>query len=147
MFKSDFLAILKQKLGGNLPKLTPQGIALPKTPPLITPSAPSTWMWAIGSIGSTYNYGDFTATNAFFWSSLNLSSYAGTDLGSTPYYIEVLDVAGKKATGYIGAVGAGETLGSETLTGWTCFAPPFHFETFITSGKDITSAMETALGQ
>lgn len=67
------------------------------------------------STGSTYNYGDFTTTNAFFWSSLDLSPYAGTDLGSTPYWIEVLDGAGKKATGYIGAVGAGETLGDELL--------------------------------
>lgn len=67
------------------------------------------------SVGSTFNRGDFTATNAFFWSSLNLSLYAGTDLGYTPFKIEVLDAAGKKATGYIGAVGAGETLGSELI--------------------------------
>lgn len=37
------------------------------------------------------------------------------DTGYTPCYIEVLDGAGKKATGYIGAVGAGETLGSELI--------------------------------
>ncbi len=65
------------------------------------------------SLGSTFNRGDFTALNAFFWSSLDLSPYKGTDLGSTPYFIELIDGAGKKATGYIGAVGAGETLGSE----------------------------------
>lgn len=58
------------------------------------------------STGSTYNYGDYTATNAFFWSSLDLSPYAGTDLGSTPYYIELLDTAGKKATGYLAGPGA-----------------------------------------
>ncbi len=68
------------------------------------------------SDGSTFNRGDFTTTNAFFWSSIDLSPYAGTDLGSTPYYIEVLDTNGKKATGYLGAVGAGETLGSETVS-------------------------------
>ncbi len=67
-------------------------------------------------IGSTFNRGDFTPTNAFLWSSLDLSLYAGTDLGSTPYYIEVLDGAGKKATGYLGAVGAGETLNVELLS-------------------------------
>jgi hypothetical protein len=67
-------------------------------------------------VGSTFNRGDFTATNAFLWSSLDLSPYAGTDLGSTPYYIELLDGAGKKATGYLAAVGVGETLGSELVT-------------------------------
>jgi hypothetical protein len=61
------------------------------------------------SLGSTFNRGDFTALNAFFWASLDLSPYHGTDLGSTPYRIEVIDGAGKKAIGYIGAVGAGLT--------------------------------------
>lgn len=68
------------------------------------------------STGSTFNRGDFTTTNAFFWSSLDLSALAGTDLGSTPFYIEVLDGAGKKATGHLAAVGAGETLGDELLS-------------------------------
>lgn len=68
------------------------------------------------STGSTFNRGDFTATGAFFWSSLNLSTYHGTDTGYTPFYIEVLDGVGKKATGYIGAVGAGEILGNELVT-------------------------------
>lgn len=67
------------------------------------------------STGSTYNYGDFTATNAFFWSSLDLSPYAGPVLGSTPYSIEVVDAGGKKATGYLAGVGAGKTLGSELV--------------------------------
>jgi hypothetical protein len=71
----------------------------------------------IDGAGSTFNWGDFTATNAFFWSSLDLSPYAGTDVGSTPYWIELIDSAGKKATGYIGAVGGGETLsGVELIT-------------------------------
>ena len=69
----------------------------------------------VDSTGSTFNRGDFTATNAFLWSSLDISPYAGTDLGSTPYYIELLDAAGKKATGYLAGPGAGETLGSEEL--------------------------------
>jgi len=68
-------------------------------------------------IGSTFNRGDFTSTNAFFWSSLDLSPYAGTDLGSTPYWIRVVDGAGKLATGYLAGVGAGETLsGTELVT-------------------------------
>lgn len=83
------------------------------------------------SQGSTYNRGDFTATNAFFWSSLDLSPYAGTDLGYTPFRIVALDGAGKKAIGYIGAAGAGETLsatekfvdgGFADDTKWVCGA-------------------------
>jgi len=69
----------------------------------------------IDSTGATFNRGDFTSGNAFFWSSIDLGWYAGAYPGSTPFYIELLDAAGKKATGYIGAVGAGETL-SELLT-------------------------------
>ena len=65
--------------------------------------------------GSTYNRGDFTATNAFFWSSLNLSAFSGYDSGNTPHYISVVDGAGKIATGFIGAVGAGETLSGAEL--------------------------------
>ncbi|MCJ7747952.1 MAG: hypothetical protein MUP27_09415 [Desulfobacterales bacterium] len=93
------------------------------------------WVEVFNSLGSTFNRGDFTATNAFFWSSLDLSAFAGTDLGSTPFYIEVLDGAGKKATGYIGAVGAGETLGDEILTN-----PSFDVDTSGWSTQDCTSA-------
>jgi len=82
---------------------------------VITGAVPYPGNPQITSVGSTYNYGDFTAANAFFWSSIDLSPYAGTDLGSTPYWIELVDSVGKKATGYIGAVGAGETLGSEIV--------------------------------
>jgi hypothetical protein len=70
--------------------------------------------------GSTYNRGDFTSTNAFFWSDIDLSAFAGTDTGNTPYYIVLTDGAGKQASGYIGAVGGGETLGGE-LSGDTGF--------------------------
>jgi len=66
-------------------------------------------------LGSTYNYGDFTEDNAFFWSSVDLSSLAGTDLGYTPNRIRVIDGAGKVATGYLAGVGA-NTLGSELIT-------------------------------
>ncbi len=123
------------------PSLSPS--ASPSLSPSISPSASPSQVPTLAedSTGSTYNRGDFTATNAFFWSSLDLSPYAGTDLGSTPYWIEVLDSAGKKATGYIGAVGAEETLGSELLTSWeNTFSS---YETFASSGKDITSAINT----
>jgi hypothetical protein len=60
-----------------------------------------------------FKLGDFTATNAFYWDSTDLSTYAGTDLGSTPYSIVLTDAAGKTARGFIGAAGAGETLGGE----------------------------------
>ncbi len=68
-----------------------------------------------------FKLGDFTATNAFYWSDTDLSSYAGTDAGSTPYQILLTDGAGKTASGFIGAVGAGETLtdviNGDTLNG------------------------------
>jgi len=57
-----------------------------------------------------------SGTNRFFWTpNLNLSNYTGNDTGSTPYKVVLTDGSGKTATGYLGAQGAGETLGSETL--------------------------------
>lgn len=71
----------------------------------------------------------FDATTAFCWANgLDLSTYAGTDAGSTPYMIRLEDASGDVAWGYAGAVGGGETLDSELLTnptfdvnttGWT----------------------------
>jgi len=87
-----------------------------------------------GLNAQTFKRGDFTATNAFYWSDTDLSSYAGTDLGSTPYSILLTDGAGKTARGFIGAVGAGETL-VEKLTGWSNIG----YETFEKTGKNITS--------
>jgi hypothetical protein len=54
--------------------------------------------------------GDFTAVNAFLWLDTTLAPYAGNDSGLTPYSILLTDAAGKTARGFIGAVGAGETL-------------------------------------
>jgi hypothetical protein len=65
------------------------------------------------SVGSTVNRGDFSAGNAFFISSLDLSNYAGTDSGSTPCQIEVIDIGGKKAKGYMGSAGSGSKLDAE----------------------------------
>lgn len=139
MFKSDFLVTLRKKLGGNLPKLSPVGIALPKISPPVSDQRRFTHVKQ--STGSTYNYGDFTSDNAFFWSSIDLSSYVGD-------YIEVYDATGKVATGYLAGIGAGETLGSELITGWTQNGP---FETFITSGKELSSVIllhvDTAVAQ
>ena len=52
----------------------------------------------------------------FFHDSINFSTYAGTDGGSTPYRLVFTDSAGKVATAYGGAAGGGEALGSEILT-------------------------------
>lgn len=59
--------------------------------------------------------------------------------------ITVTDSAGKKITGYIKAAGTGETLGSELVTGWTNDARTgFDFETLTTSGKEISSAVNSS---
>jgi len=84
----------------------------------------------LSSVGASFNRGDFTNGNAFFWSSVDLSFYL-------KHFIELIDAAGKKATGYIGAVGAGETLGSELITGWTNGG----YDTWASAGVDITSAI------
>ncbi|MCX5677846.1 MAG: hypothetical protein NTY76_01930, partial [Candidatus Omnitrophica bacterium] len=69
--------------------------------------------------GGAY-YGDFTATNAFAWvSGADLSAYAGTDSGSTSYYVIFTDSAGKTAKGYIAGSGSGETYGSELISNTT----------------------------
>lgn len=64
-----------------------------------------------------FKRGDFTSGNAFLWQDIDLSAYAGNDSGLTPYSILLTDAAGKTARGFIGAVGAGETLsGTELIT-------------------------------
>lgn len=64
-----------------------------------------------------FKLGDFTTGNAFYWQDVDLTIYAGNDSGLTPYSIVLTDAAGKTARGFIGAVGAGETLsGMELLT-------------------------------
>ena len=93
--------------------------------------------------GSTFNRGDFTATNAFFWCSLDLSAYAGTDVGSTPYSILLTDAAGKTASGFLGAAGAGETLestGGPLNDGELLTNPTFDTDTTGWSALDSTLA-------
>lgn len=57
-----------------------------------------------------FKLGDFTTGNAFYWQDVDLTTYAGNDSGLTPYSILLTDGAGLTARGFIGAVGAGETL-------------------------------------
>ena len=77
----------------------------------------------------------------FFHDSIDFSTYAGTDLGFTPYYLEFIDDAGLIAAAYAGAQGGGETLGSELITSWS----NDYYETFSANanGHDIDSAIET----
>jgi hypothetical protein len=63
----------------------------------------------------------------------------------TPYLngkLTLTDSAGKKAIGYIKAAGTGETLDSELITSWVTDTPTY--ETFTTSGTDISSAINDA---
>lgn len=48
-------------------------------------------------------------------SGLDLSAYAGTDLGSTPYLIRLEDASGDVAWGYAGAIGGGEAFSEGEL--------------------------------
>lgn len=56
--------------------------------------------------------------------------------------VEIYDSAGRQLVGYLSAQGAGETLGEEQLTSWSNFAG--YYETFETTGKDITLAINTS---
>lgn len=56
----------------------------------------------------------------------------------------IIDSAGKKAVGYIKAAGTGETYGSNLITEWTNLAG-HPYETFTSSGANITSAIETGV--
>jgi hypothetical protein len=56
----------------------------------------------------------------FFHDSIDFSTYAGTDGGSTPYRLVFTDSAGKNAVAYGGAAGGGEALGVELVTNGDC---------------------------
>lgn len=56
---------------------------------------------------------DASNTAMFFHDSIDFSSYAGTDAGSTPYLLCFYDSSGYMASAYGGAVGGGESLDSE----------------------------------
>jgi hypothetical protein len=71
-------------------------------------------------------------------SSLDMTLYAGDDVGSTPYQICVKDQAGGEAWGFLGAVGGGP-VETEMLTGWTeSVSEGYDFDVFTTSGSTIT---------
>ena len=59
-------------------------------------------------------YIDATAAGAFIDDTASLAKFAGAS-GATPYYVVCTDSAGKTATGYLGAAGAGEGT-TETVT-------------------------------
>ncbi len=82
--------------------------------------------------------------NAFYFGSVDMTNYQ-----DGRHYLWMKDVSGYVAFAKIKAeVPGGEALGTEKLTGWTNRAPAQDYETFTTSGKDITSAIETGtLGQ
>jgi hypothetical protein len=86
--------------------------------------------------GSTYNRVDMTTDKSFFWSSVDLSAYAGTDAGNTPYSVILTDAAGKTAQGFIGAAGAGPAGGTlvDDVAGWD-----------LTSGWTLVSGSETII--
>ena len=71
------------------------------------------------SVGSNYlasHRGNFIVGNAFFEvNGVDLSDFVGTDEGSTPYWIELEDSAGKKATGYIAGGGLGRVLSNNLI--------------------------------
>jgi len=60
---------------------------------------------------------------AFFDCGADLSAYAGLDTGSHEYLIKVYDDDGYSIQGYVGAVGGGETLGSNLAPTACCTDP------------------------
>jgi hypothetical protein len=86
------------------------------------------------------NRSDYTATGWAAFDGVDLSPYA------TGYEIRMCDSAGDCIRGIpTGSVGAGETTGSELLSGWTNGAAGPTYETFTSSGADITSAINTSI--
>lgn len=68
----------------------------------------------------------------------DMTDYAGDDVGSTPYRIELYDSNDNYAKGFIGAAGTEYTLGEELITGWTEVKEgTWEFATLTTDGKDI----------
>jgi len=66
-----------------------------------------------------------------------------TALADGNHTIEIYDSAGRMLKGVLKAAGTGETLGNELITGWTnSLTNPY--ETFTTSGKDVTSAVNSS---
>jgi hypothetical protein len=79
-----------------------------------------------------------------FVDDVDLSSYAGTDSGSTPNMMILEDSSGNICASYIGAIGGGESLGSELITGWTnSVSNPFETITVNVNGRDFDSAINT----
>jgi hypothetical protein len=81
----------------------------------------------------------------FFHDSIDFSSYAGNDTDSTLYLGVFYDNAGLSAKAFFGgAVGGGEALGAELITGWTN-SPSLPYDTLTVNvnGHDIDSIINT----
>lgn len=80
----------------------------------------------------------------FFHDSIDFSTYAGTDAGSTPYRLVFTDAAGKKAEAYGGAVGGGEALSAELITTWiNGITDPMETLTVNANGKDLDAVINS----
>jgi len=91
------------------------------------------------TFGAAYNRWSFVADAAFFEVvGFDASVHAGQGR-----IIIITDSVGRSAVGFIGAAGTGETLGDELVTSWTN-ATSNPFETFVSSGSAISSALNTS---
>ena len=80
----------------------------------------------------------------FFHDSIDFSAYTGTDGGSTPFKFVLTDAAGRVASAYGGAVGGGESLSSELITGWTNgAAAAYDTLTVNANGRDLDAVIQT----
>ena len=86
-----------------------------------------------------------TATGPITGSSVDLRPYSSTIWGSTALAATVSDGT-NTFTLTPGAAGTGETLSAEQITDWTNRAD-LPYSTFVTSGKDITSAISAGTAQ
>lgn len=73
----------------------------------------------------------------------DFSPYVGASGSSKPYMLVATDSAGKRAWGYIGEQGIGETLGDGLILSFSN-GVTYLYETFTTESDDITSAINSA---
>ena len=83
-------------------------------------------------------------TYDFLWPTSDISAYAGVEGTRATHMAHVWDSAGKRAIAYLGAAGAGETLGGELLTSLTNNASTNQYETFDVIGVEISSAINSS---
>lgn len=71
----------------------------------------------------------------------DLAAYAGSDSGNTPYMLMAKDTSGRVMASFCGAVGAGQAVGSNLISGFVNSSNG-PLSTFVTDGLDITSAID-----